>query len=140
MRKRTRSVLGLLLIALVAISCGENRGNEGDLAPVLAQKAKEYGARLSLTNELPVLRADWTMREDENGFECIVRGTDYNKVESAIFKIFGNSGEKQRPPSGPRSCLFKASEIGVALIAIDKANKVQINCLRGMTNMPGVSR
>lgn len=125
-----------LIIALSTTSCESEKTGYGDIVPVIAREAIEYGARLSHTNSLPLLQAHWTIKKDKNGFECALLGVNYDSVEAVLFKIFGNSGETENPTNGPRACLFKASEIGVALIAIDKTNIIQINCIRAMTNLP----
>lgn len=93
---------------------------------------------MATTNGLPILRANWTIRRDANGFTFVVRKPDYDEVEATLFTMLGNDGQRYRNPGFARSCTFKPSSIGVALIAVDNTNRTEITCLRAITNGLGL--
>ena len=126
----------MVLFPFFIISCGRGPTENGNLDPKLTQLLQEFGARLSATKDIPPLIGNWTVKKDKNGFQVEVRNMNYDTVEAALFKIFSDKGERFRPVGRARSCLFKASEVGVALTAVDETDQVRINCLRGMTSSP----
>jgi hypothetical protein len=132
----------LLIIGSIAsmlmftTGCGARGVRRGDFSREFIRLTRECGARLAATNGIPPLQASWATKKDTNGFECVVRNTDYDSVEDVIFRILGNSGQRLQRGGDVllRGCIFKAADVGVALIAMDKTNHIQINCVRGTTN------
>ena len=133
--KSLRLLFSLLLLVQLADGCrGGHTSANGDFSPVLVQKLRKHGARVLPVEGLPSVRAAWTIQEDENGFECVVRKAGYGEIEALLFRVLGDSGEKQTSSSGARCCLFKAASVGVAVIAGDWTNQTQINCVRAISN------
>jgi hypothetical protein len=71
------------------------------------------------------------MHRDENGFECVLHGGRYEAVERMALQALGQ-GDVCWPVDGPRSCLFKATDVGVAIIMGEVDGSVKINCVRGV--------
>jgi len=131
MKIRLFTVLSLCVVA----SCGEPHVEHGDIAAEMVHQIAAYGGHVTLTNNLLPLPATWLIKKDDHGFECVTRGADYSALKNTLSTVFQNPGQEFRPVSGPRSCLFTASSVGVALTMIDRTNDIKINCVRGMTNL-----
>ena len=136
--KMVTLIIGVICVLSITVWYRTWTSHDGDFAPVFAREVQRYGGRLATTNGLPTLRASWTIRSDANGFEFVVKKSDYDEVEATLFKMLGNDGQRYRKAGFPRSCLFKPSSIGVALIAVDNTNRTEITCLRAITNGLGL--
>ncbi|HWQ92637.1 MAG TPA: hypothetical protein VN673_13265 [Clostridia bacterium] len=135
-------LISMCLLALVlffAPACEVKNVEQGDFNKEFTRLTQEFGARVKATNGVPPLMASWVIKKDSNGFECVVRNVPYGSVEDAIFRILGDSGQRLQPGGDVllRSCMFKAGDVGIALVAMDKMNEIQINCTRGITNRLG---
>lgn len=119
------------ILGLVAFGCSSQ---QQDLTPVLLAHFESYGARLTVTNDLPSLPCKWSLQKDSNGFQCVAWGLPYDRIEGVLLNAFGGQGVPSRNPGGPKSCQFTASTVGVAVITMDRTNSVKIICLRGVTN------
>lgn len=127
-------VLVGLAMVFVVWGCGGRSGGKGDFSIEFLKALGSYGARFQETNNLPKLEGRWFIYRDENGFWCNVYGVRYDDVEEWAMRVFGGCGTPDRGCQGQRYCLFRPSEVGVALLITDNTNRVDVNCVRPITN------
>lgn len=124
----------VVVVAMWTGACGSRRVGRGDFSGEFLEALSFYGARFVETNCLPKLDARWVMYRDKNGFQCVLYGVGYEEVEGWAMRAFGGRGQSFRGELGKRGCLFRAWEVGVALFIREETNRIQVNCLKGMTN------
>lgn len=128
-------VIQIFIIISIGILwlCGCNASRKGDFTAFFIAQMKEYGGRCVKTNDLPVIQARWSVKKDSYGFECLVFDIKYEEVESMVIQVFGVEGERYKPPEASRpSRMFKASDVGVALLISETPDGVRLNCLMGV--------
>ena len=130
---RAAVMRGVIVLAVAfAIALIAGCSHHGDFGAFFIQKVIEFGGQPKATGNLPPLDAKWSYDAEKNKFRVLVKGQPFSSVEAWLQQALGpprlsvNAGPQARP-----NRVWVAADIGVAVHCVDKAEGVEIICVRG---------
>ena len=119
----------LLLAMIVAVGCSHS----GDFGAFVVAEVTKYGGHAKASGTIPKLDAQWTVKQDANGFQAFVTGALFASIAADMEQVFGTpkmsddgSGTATHEPFR----LWGAVAIGVAIQLIGHKESAEIICIR----------
>jgi hypothetical protein len=127
----------VFIIAIACLSgCAHDKYERGNFSNVFVRMIKTYGGKVKKVDNIPAVNAQWTLRSDPNGFECHITGASFSEVNELITEVFALKRTDGYCTNAAVSLrLLNARAIGVALLVADTNECVQINCVRGQSDL-----
>lgn len=125
------SLLTLALACAIVAGCSQS----DDFGGFVVTEVAKHGGHTKTNVVLPELEARWTVNRDRNGFQASVTGVTFASVDTLMQQAFGTprmSSDATATVTGQPHRVWGASDIGVAIQLIGRANGADIICLRAM--------
>jgi hypothetical protein len=109
----------------------------GDFGAFVVSQVTKFGGHTKGT-PIPKLDAQWTVKQDANGFQAFVTGASFADIATKMEQIFGTpkmSDDGSGTASHKPCRLWGATDIGVAIQLIGHGDSTEIICIRELKSM-----
>ena len=132
---RASLYITLLLAMFFVAGCSQS----GDFGAFVVSQVTKFGGRTKSAT-IPKLDAQWTVKQDANGFQASITGASFASIAAEMEQIFGTPkishdvGDTLTVTPLPYR-LWGAVDIGVAIQLIGHKDSTEIICVRGVKSM-----
>jgi hypothetical protein len=130
---RSSYYVTLLLVMFLVVGCSQS----GDFGAFIVSQVTKFGGH-SKSTTIPKLDAEWTVKQDANGFQAFVTGASFADIAAKMEQIFGTpkmSDDGSGRATHEACRLWGSSDIGVAIQLIGHKDSTEIVCIRELKNM-----
>jgi hypothetical protein len=122
------------LLACFLIGCSHS----GDVSTFIVTEVTKCGGHTKTNTGFLKVEARWKLQRDKNGFQATLTGVSFADMDALMRQAFGvpsMAGVSTGTQTGLPYSNWAARDIGVAIMMIGHADRVEIICLRGVKNM-----
>jgi len=111
----TLPFLTTLLLVVTGAACRES-AKPSDVTPQLIAALKKYGATPVDDHKLPLIRCEWTYKEDADGFVVTLKGDHFKEIDGLLQSRFGKPYMwTDKADDGQPHAVFHPNTAGVAI-------------------------
>jgi len=114
---RTSLYITLLLAMFFVAGCSQS----GDFGAFVVAQVAKYGGHTKTSATIPKLDAQWTVKQDANGFQVFITGASFTSIAAEMEQIFGTPKISHDGATGTLTVtplpyrLWSADDIGIAI-------------------------
>ncbi|HUR47625.1 MAG TPA: hypothetical protein VMZ27_17205 [Candidatus Saccharimonadales bacterium] len=134
--RRASTLIFALLAILAVVAITSSCSRSGNFGTFIVSEVTKHGGHAVTNQPIPILKAHWTVKSDENGFQAFVTGASFASIDSVMRRSFGEPKISiNADASGQPHLTWAAVDIGVAIQIMGRTDGAEIICVRGMRDM-----